>query len=136
MLQRVIKHLNHNLSKHDIAAKITARIKHPISILYKIYRKGVKLEQLTDVFAVRIIVLNEEKCYKALEVIQDLYKCKKEKLKDYILSPKPNGYRSLHTVIITEEQLKIEIQIRDYNMHYHAESGDAAHWRYKTSFMD
>ncbi|HJD56472.1 MAG TPA: bifunctional (p)ppGpp synthetase/guanosine-3',5'-bis(diphosphate) 3'-pyrophosphohydrolase [Rickettsia endosymbiont of Pyrocoelia pectoralis] len=136
MFQRVIKHLNHNLSKHDITAKITGRIKHPISILYKIYSKGVKLEQLTDVFAVRIIVLDEEKCYKALQVIHDIYEYEKEKVKNYILNPKPNGYRSLHTVIITEEQLKIEIQIRDDAMHHHAESGDAAHWRYKTSFIN
>lgn len=67
MLQRVIKHLSYNLSKHDIAAQITGRIKHPISILYKLYRKGIKLEELTDIFAIRIVVIDEEKCYKALK---------------------------------------------------------------------
>ncbi|MEY4463440.1 MAG: Guanosine polyphosphate pyrophosphohydrolase/synthetase, partial [Pseudomonadota bacterium] len=126
MLQRVIKHLNHNLSKHDITAQITGRIKHPISILYKLYRKGTKLEELTDIFAIRIVVIDEEKCYKALKVVHNLYEYEKDKFKNYILNPKPNGYQSLHTIITTEENYKIEIQIRDHKMHYHAESGEAA----------
>jgi (p)ppGpp synthase/HD superfamily hydrolase len=80
LLQRVIKHLNHNLSKHDITAQITGRIKHPISILYKLYRKGIKLEELTDIFAIRIVVIDEEKCYKALKVVHNLYEYEKDKL--------------------------------------------------------
>ncbi|MFQ3887543.1 MAG: bifunctional (p)ppGpp synthetase/guanosine-3',5'-bis(diphosphate) 3'-pyrophosphohydrolase [Rickettsia conorii subsp. raoultii] len=134
MLQRVIKHLNHNLSKHDIAAQITGRIKHPISILYKLYRNGIKLEELTDIFVISIVVIDEEKCYKALKVVHDLYEYEKDKFKNYILNPKPNGYQSLHTIITTEDNYKIEIQIRDHKMHYHAESGEAAHWKYKNSF--
>ncbi|AAU04080.1 guanosine-3,5-bis(diphosphate) 3-pyrophosphohydrolase SpoTc [Rickettsia typhi str. Wilmington] len=113
---------------------MTGRIKHPISILYKLYRKGIKLEELTDIFAIRIVVIDEEKCYKALKIVHELYDHEKDKFKNYILNPKPNGYQSLHTIIITEDNYKIEIQIRDYNMHYNAESGDAAHWKYKNSF--
>lgn len=135
LFQKVIKHLNHNLSKHGIVAKITARIKHPVSILYKLYRKGVKLEQLTDIFAIRIVVIDEEKCYRTLEIIHNLYECEKDKFKDYIINPKSNGYQSIHTVIITEEQYKIEIQIRNNNMHDHAERGGAAHWKYKSDLI-
>lgn len=135
MLPRIIKHLNHNLSKHGIIARIAGRIKHPVSILYKLYRKGIKLEQLTDIFAIRIVVTDQEKCYKTLKVIHDLYEYKEDKIKDYIINPKPNGYQSLHTVIVTEEQYRIEIQIRDNAMHYHAESGRAAHSRYKSNLM-
>ncbi|AEK74967.1 guanosine polyphosphate pyrophosphohydrolase/synthetase [Rickettsia conorii subsp. heilongjiangensis 054] len=126
MLQRVIKNLNHNLSKNDIAAQIIGRIKHPISILYKLYRKGIKLEELTDIFVISIVVIDEEKCYKALKVVHDLYEYEKDKFTNYIINPKPNGYQSLHTIITTEDNYKIEIQIRDRKMHYHAESGEAA----------
>ncbi|ABE04673.1 Guanosine polyphosphate pyrophosphohydrolase/synthetase [Rickettsia bellii RML369-C] len=136
LFQKVIKHLSHNLSKHDITAKITGRIKHPVSILYKLYRKGIKIEQLTDIFAIRIVVLDEEKCYKTLKIVHNLYEYEKDKLKNYIDNPKPNGYQSLHTVIITEDQYRIEIQIRNENMHYHAESGGAAHWRYKSDLIN
>lgn len=135
LLQKVIKHLNHNLFKYDINAKITGRIKHPISILYKLYRKGIKLEELTDMLAIRIVVINEKKCYETLKMVHHLYEYEQDKLKDYIISPKPNGYQSLHTVIKTEEHHRIEIQIRDINMHYHAENGEAAHWRYKNNLI-
>lgn len=127
LLQKIIKHLNHSLSKYGITADITGRIKHPVSILYKLYCKGIKIEELTDIFAVRIVVIDQEKCYKALEVIHNIYEYEKDRFKNYIVNPKPNGYQSLHTVIVTEEQYKVEIQIRDSNMHYNAEHGEAAH---------
>lgn len=80
------------------------------------------------------MVIDEEQCYKALKVVHNLYEYEKDKFKNYILNPKPNGYQSLHTIIATEDNDKIEIQIRDHKMHYHAESGEAAHRKYKNSF--
>ncbi|ABV75240.1 hypothetical protein A1C_04920 [Rickettsia akari str. Hartford] len=82
-----------------------------MSLLDKLYRKGIKLEELTDIFAIRIVVIDEEQCYKALKVVHDLYVHGNDKFKNYVLNPKPNGYQSLHTIITTEDNYKIEIQI-------------------------
>lgn len=115
-----------------ITADISCRVKDPYSILDKLTRKSVKFEELTDIVGFRIIVKEEEECYTALKLIQEIYKVIPEKYRDYINKPKTNGYRSLHTVILLGSYgLPVEIQIRTRGMHNIAENGEAAHSRYK-----
>jgi len=115
-----------------ITADISCRVKEPYSILDKLTRKSVKFEELTDIVGFRIIVKEEEECYTALKLIQEIYKVIPEKYRDYINKPKTNGYRSLHTVILLGSYgLPVEIQIRTRGIHNIAENGEAAHSRYK-----
>jgi len=115
-----------------ITADISFRVKDPYSILQKLTRKSVKFEELTDIVGFRIIVKEEEECYTALKLIQEIYKVIPEKYRNYIDKPKTNGYRSLHTVILLGSyELSVEIQIRTKEMHNIAENGEAAHSRYK-----
>jgi len=95
-------------------------------------RKHIKVEQLRDIVAFRIIVNNKDDCYRALDTIQEFYEIIPEKNKDFIAQPKNNGYQSLHTTIIVgTSKRNIEIQIRTRKMHDIAEQGEAAHWKYK-----
>ena len=115
-----------------ITAEISCRVKDPYSILDKLTRKSVKFEELTDIVGFRIIVKEEDECYTALKLIQEIYKVIPEKYRDYINKPKTNGYRSLHTVILLGSYgLPVEIQIRTRGMHNIVENGEAAHNRYK-----
>ena len=115
-----------------ITADISFRVKDPYSILQKLTRKSVKLKELTDIVGFRITVKEEGECYRALKLIQEIYKVIPEKYRDYIDKPKINGYRSLHTVILLGSYgLPVEIQIRTREMHNIAENGEAAHSRYK-----
>ena len=115
-----------------ITTDISCRIKDPYSILHKLTRKSVKIEELTDIVGFRIIVNEQDECYTALKLIQEIYKVIPEKYRDYINKPKTNGYRSLHTVILLGSYgLPVEIQIRTRGMHNIAENGEAAHSRYK-----
>ncbi|BBB57555.1 guanosine polyphosphate pyrophosphohydrolase (plasmid) [Candidatus Megaera polyxenophila] len=115
-----------------ITTDISCRVKDPYSILHKLTRKSVKIEELTDIVGFRIIVNEQDECYTALKLIQEIYKVIPEKYRDYINKPKTNGYRSLHTVILLGSYgLPVEIQIRTRGMHNIAENGKAAHSRYK-----
>ena len=115
-----------------ITADISCRVKSPCSILQKLTRNSVKIEELTDIVGSRIIVREEDECYTTLKLIQEIYKVIPEKYKDYIDKPKTNGYRSLHTVILLGSYgLPVEIQIRTREMHNIAENGEAAHSGYK-----
>ena len=115
-----------------ITTDISCRVKDPYSILHKLTRKSVKIEELTDIVGFRIIVNEQDECYTALKLIQEIYKVIPEKYRDYINKPKTNGYRSLHTVILLGSYgLPVEIQIRTKEMHNIAENGEAAHSRYK-----
>lgn len=115
-----------------ITAEISCRVKDPYSILHKLTRNSVKIEELTDIVGFRIIVNEKDECYRALKLIQEIYKVIPEKYRDYIDKPKINGYRSLHTVILLGSYgLPVEIQIRTREMHNIAENGEAAHSRYK-----
>jgi len=115
-----------------ITTDISCRIKDPYSILQKLTRKSVKIEELTDIVGFRIIVREEDECYTTLKLIQEIYKVLPEKYRDYIDKPKTNGYRSLHTVILLGSyRLSVEIQIRTREMRNIAENGEAAHNRYK-----
>jgi (p)ppGpp synthase/HD superfamily hydrolase len=116
----------------DLTADISCRVKGPYSILQKLTRKSVKLKELTDIVGLRIIVNEQDECYTALKLIQEIYKVIPEKYRDYINKPKTNGYRSLHTVILLGSYgLPVEIQIRTRGMHNIAENGKAAHSGYK-----
>ena len=115
-----------------ITVDISCRVKYPYSILQKLTRNSVKIEELTDIVGFRIIVREEDECYTTLKLIQEIYKIIPEKYKDYIDKPKTNGYRSLHTVILLGSYgLPVEIQIRTREMNNIAENGEAAHIGYK-----
>jgi guanosine-3',5'-bis(diphosphate) 3'-pyrophosphohydrolase len=119
------------LSRGGIDAEITGREKHPYSIWKKMSERHVSLEQLSDIMAFRATVANEEECYRALGVIHRRWPMVPGRFKDYISTPKRNGYRSLHTSVIHAENMRVEIQIRTADMHAQAEFGLAAHWAYK-----
>ncbi|MEZ0242672.1 MAG: bifunctional (p)ppGpp synthetase/guanosine-3',5'-bis(diphosphate) 3'-pyrophosphohydrolase [Sphingomonas sp.] len=119
------------LGRNGIEAEITGREKHPYSIWKKMSERHVSLEQLSDIMAFRATVETEEECYRALGVIHRRWQMVPGRFKDYISTPKRNGYRSLHTSIIHAENMRVEIQIRTADMHAQAEYGLAAHWAYK-----
>jgi GTP pyrophosphokinase len=121
------------LSAAGIAAEVTGRPKHIFSIVSKMRSKGLDFENLYDVRALRVIVADEKACYDALSVIHGRWVALPEEFDDYIARPKPNGYRSLHTVVRDANQRPFEVQIRTREMHRFAEFGVAAHWRYKES---
>jgi GTP pyrophosphokinase len=133
VVQRIIKELRELMADQEIEADITGREKTRYSIWRKMKRKNVAFEQLSDIMAFRIIVDNVEECYHALGVIHAEYSVVPGRFKDYISTPKRNGYRSLHTTIIGPEFQRIEVQIRTEEMHQVAEFGVAAHWAYKQS---
>lgn len=127
----VIKELERIFSKDFLDAEVVGRRKQPYSIWKKITYRNVSLENQADLFAFRVIVDDVEQCYKALGVIHNTWQAVPGLLKDYISMPKPNGYQSLHTVVIGPNRKRIEIQIRSTEMDIIAEKGVAAHWRYK-----
>ncbi len=118
-------------SAPNIKCEIHGREKTPCSIWRKMERKNISFEQLSDIIAFRIITDSTEDCYRVLGVIHSKYKAIPENFRDYISTPKANGYRSLHTVVMGPEQRFIEVQIRTREMHDIAELGVAAHWSYK-----
>ena len=119
------------MKKESIKAEITGREKTRYSIWKKMQRKNVTFEQLSDIMAFRIVVDDIGECYHALGVLHSSYPVVPGRFKDYISTPKPNGYRSLHTTIIGPENQRIEVQIRTAEMHREADLGVAAHWAYK-----
>jgi len=121
------------LQSHGVPfLEIEHRIKHVGSIWRKVHTKGLRLEQLHDIFAFRIIVAEERDCYRVLRAIHELFDPRLLRFKDYIVRPKPSGYQSLHTCVRSKEGLVFEVQIRTQEMHERAECGTAAHWRYKS----
>ena len=131
IVQRVLKELHDVLAQAGIEAEVAGREKTPYSIWRKMQRKNVAFEQLSDIMAFRILVGSTEQCYQALGVIHSRYHVVPGRFKDYISTPKPNQYQSLHTGIIGPERQRIEIQIRTKSMHEVARLGVAAHWAYK-----
>lgn len=115
-------------------ASIFGRVKSINSIYRKTYIQGKTIDQIYDVFALRIIVDTVQECYNYLGVIHDLYNPIPNRFKDYISTPKPNMYQSLHTTVIDNDGIPFEVQIRTWEMHNLAENGIAAHWKYKLGF--
>ena len=114
-----------------IEVEISGRAKSPYSVWQKMQRKSVNIEQLSDIVAFRLLVENQMDCYNLLGLLHTSYPVLPGRFKDYISTPKPNGYQSLHTGIIGPKRQRIEIQIRTHSMHEIAELGVAAHWSYK-----
>ena len=119
------------LERAGVEAEISGREKHPYSIFRKMSERHISFEQLSDVMAFRAIVPTEEDCYRTLGIIHQRWPMVPGRFKDYISTPKRNGYRSLHTSVIHADSARIEIQIRTADMHAQAEFGLAAHWAYK-----
>ncbi|WP_267389407.1 bifunctional (p)ppGpp synthetase/guanosine-3',5'-bis(diphosphate) 3'-pyrophosphohydrolase [Sphingomonas sp. GC_Shp_3] len=130
-IEKIGSSLKMLLSRHGIEAEVNGREKHPYSIWKKTNERHISFEQLSDIMAFRAIVPDEEACYAALGAIHRRWPMVPGRFKDYISTPKRNGYRSLHTSVIHAENRRIEIQIRTPDMHEEAELGLAAHWAYK-----
>ena len=132
-IKSIIKEVGMHISNAGIEAEIDGRVKHFFSIYRKMVNQNKTLDQIYDIFAVRIKVDTVKDCYAALGVIHEMYKPIPGRFKDYIAMPKPNMYQSLHTTLIASNGQPFEVQIRTYEMHRIAEYGIAAHWKYKES---
>ncbi|MEA5011652.1 MAG: bifunctional (p)ppGpp synthetase/guanosine-3',5'-bis(diphosphate) 3'-pyrophosphohydrolase [Angelakisella sp.] len=130
-LQRIIARIQTRLDSEHIKAQIDGRVKSIYGIYRKVYMQGRNMDEIYDVYAVRIIVDSVLECYNILGVIHDMLRPIPNRFKDYISTPKQNMYQSLHTTVIDKEGIPFEVQIRTWDMHYTAEYGVAAHWKYK-----
>jgi guanosine-3',5'-bis(diphosphate) 3'-pyrophosphohydrolase len=131
LIERIGKGIGTYLEAQGVKAQVQGREKHPFSIWRKMAERHVSFEQLSDVMAFRVIVDSVEDCYRALGIVHQRWPVVPGRFKDFISTPKRNGYRTLHTTVIHDEQMRIEIQIRTREMHAQAEHGFAAHWAYK-----
>lgn len=131
LVETIITELDKIIKDAGIAAEVTGREKTRYSIWKKMQRKNISFEQLSDIMAFRIGVDTVGECYHALGIIHSHYPVVPGRFKDFISTPKPNGYRSLHTTVIGPKNHRIEIQIRTHEMHAEADLGVAAHWAYK-----
>ncbi len=131
LITRIGRGIKAHLEANGIEAEVKGREKHPYSIWRKMAERHVSFEALSDVMAFRCIVDSVEDCYRTLGLIHQRWPVVPGRFKDFISTPKRNGYRSLHTTVIHDERMRIEVQIRTHEMHAQAEFGLAAHWAYK-----
>ncbi|MBU6377155.1 MAG: bifunctional (p)ppGpp synthetase/guanosine-3',5'-bis(diphosphate) 3'-pyrophosphohydrolase [Gammaproteobacteria bacterium] len=131
-LGRISENISSALARAGIAAEVDTREKHLYSIYRKMLRKRIPLAEIVDVYGLRVIVDSADNCYRALGVVHGAYRPMPGRFKDYIAIPRVNGYQSLHTTLFGPNGLPIEAQIRTRDMHRIAESGIAAHWKYKS----
>ena len=131
IVPKIIAQLEKDMAENGIKATVSGREKTPYSIWRKMQQKNASFEQLSDIMAFRIIVDDVATCYQALGIVHSKYHMVPRRFKDYISTPKPNGYQSIHTGVIGPENTRIEIQIRTHEMHEIGEKGVAAHWAYK-----
>ena len=128
---RIADQLKRKLAEHGLDAWVYGRAKRPFSIWRKLQSKQLNFEALSDIFGFRVIVKTEDDCYRALGVLHQNWQMVPDRFKDFISTPKTNGYRSIHTTVIGPEKQRVEVQIRTQEMHEVAERGVAAHWRYR-----
>ena len=131
-IESVTAKVEEKLKENHISYSLKGRIKSAYSIYNKMYNHNKSFDQIYDFYAMRIIVDTELECYTALGLIHEMFKSVPGRFKDYISTPKPNMYRSLHTTVIGREGVPFEVQIRTWDMHHIAEYGIAAHWKYKS----
>ena len=131
LIERIARGIRAHLEAQGVEAQVQGREKHPYSIWRKMAERHVSFEQLSDVMAFRAVVGSVEECYRTLGLVHQRWPVVPGRFKDFISTPKRNGYQSIHTTIIHDEQMRIEIQIRTKEMHAKAEHGLAAHWAYK-----
>lgn len=130
-LEKIKQKIRERLSSEYSEIHIDGRVKSVYGIYRKMYMQGRAFEEIFDIYAVRIIVDSVMDCYNVLGIIHDLFQPIPNRFKDYISTPKPNMYQSLHTTVIDKEAIPFEVQIRTWDMHHTAEYGIAAHWKYK-----
>ena len=131
LVKKIIRELGKTLKAAGLETRITGREKTPHSIWLKMRSKAVEMEQLSDIIAFRVVMTSVDQCYQALGILHGSYPVVPGTFKDYISTPKPNDYRSLHTTMIGPKKQRIEVQIRTKEMNEVAEFGVAAHWSYK-----
>lgn len=130
-LEKIKAKIRERLASEYNEVCIDGRVKSVYGIYRKVYIQGRAFEEIFDIYAVRIIVDSVNECYNILGIIHDLFRPLPNRFKDYISTPKPNMYQSLHTTVIDKEGIPFEVQIRTWDMHHTAEYGIAAHWKYK-----
>ncbi len=130
-LDNMQTHIEERLAEEGVQCKVYGRLKHIYSIYRKMYSQNKTLNEIFDLYAFRVIVEDIPACYNVLGCIHDMFKPVLGRFKDYIGTPKPNGYQSLHTTVVGRDGIPFEVQIRTWDMHQTAEYGVAAHWKYK-----
>ncbi len=131
-IERARNYISEKLNENGIKFTLDGRVKSVYSTYKKMYEQNKQFDEIYDFYALRVIVDTELECYTVLGLIHDMFKSVPGRFKDYISTPKPNLYRSLHTTVIGRDGVPFEVQIRTHEMHHIAEYGIAAHWKYKT----